>query len=193
METEKLKKIKTEIEMFEKKNNKKMSNEEKIRFIEEMNFENIKIEGILYKSQNHFDLKNLTKLKIESIQFYYSPNNVSEFPNEGYFTCESLKDFLIYKGKNAFYCKSNKTVYYDETKISIVPSVFYITLIIPQLNWKKEFPIVYSEINAFEISEEIIVPVSCKEETNISILFKTPDSKIIKDSEITFNIKYMFT
>ena len=196
MDQEELKKIKQEIISFEEKNNKKMSKEEKIEFIENLKKEKEIIQGIICKSQNHFELKKLKTFKIESLQFYYSPNNVSEFP-EGYFTCETLSDYLKFLDyKNVFHCKSNHTVYYElnseKKKIVLLPKDFYLTLVIPQLNWKKELPIIYSEVNAFELSEEITVPVSCISETNLNFFFKTPDSNIIKESEINFNIKYTF-
>lgn len=160
------------------------------------------IRNIIYNTKTVIiSLEKYKTVYIESLRFNLKIFNVSKkigCIEPGYYTMTSLSKELEYHNIEHRIIGSERRIVVntEENEISeyfnnfrFINSFHYITIVIPQLNWKKEIPIKNNDFFSFSIDEAIKIPASSLFDNQLSILFSC-DSRQLEPNEIFFNMIY---
>ena len=169
-------------------------------FINELSTKTIR--GIIDTKTNIVSLKDYTEIYLESLVFELKINNITHLIQNiqpGYYNIKTMSKELDFLKIPFRVVDSEKKIVIMDTENVELSNFFqefrfinrfhYITIIIPQLNWKKEIPIKNNSFFQFKIDETIKIPKSSILETKLNILFTVGETQL-KATEIFFNLVY---
>ena len=158
------------------------------------------IRGIIYTETNIISLRDYSKVYLDSLVFELKINNIVHKIcdiSPGYYNIKTMSKELEHLKVPFRVIDSEKRIVPLENEelmkffeiFRFINKFHYITILIPQLNWKKEIPIKNNSFFQFKIEEDIMIPKSSVLETKLNVIFLVDDRKLT-GTEIFFNLLY---
>ena len=160
------------------------------------------IRNIIYNTKTVIiSLEKYRFVYLESIRFTVKIFNIDKkigIIEPGYYTIKTMQDELDFNGiKNRTLQSEQKIILNEQDSVlspffenfRFIDTFYYITVVIPQLNWKKEIPISNGNFYSFSIDELVKIPASSSFENKLNILFSC-GSRQLEPNEIFFNVVY---